>query len=185
MDELFSNLVYFIPVAFIIALRIINARQKHERKQQQKKAAPANTAQVRPAQARPAQAPGPVTQTSAWPDTRKKAVKKTPAKAAKAPVPQMGYKSAFPDAVEIPAAGSAVTESERRGPENAVSAVAQHTGVDAVSSVAQYTGVVGVSSIEQRTVTPADAHKTPLGNLPPLQQALVWSEILGAPRAEQ
>jgi hypothetical protein len=190
MDELFANLRFLIPIAFIIAIRILNARQRQVKKEQQKKSTGELTGKIQEAQKNPAYAKALTEDTEvyippagqprpapAWPDTRKKAAMKKPAAKTlpkSPPPPKYGaYHSAFPETVSVKeASGSVSEESERRGPENTVTAVAQHTGVNAVSSVGQKIILPGI-------------HDTPPGNLTPLQQALVWSEILGAPRSDQ
>jgi hypothetical protein len=174
MDELFGNLIYFIPIAIII-FRVISAAKGQQKKNQPPKQSsgepvrriqeerekPKKEAAVRdfiPPQ------PGPVqTQVPSWPDTKKKPPVKKPKPAVKSqPVqPKQGeYKSLFP---------GAFPESVNRG--------ASPAGQLAAALQEQATEAVTVTAVSVLPGVPA--------GLTPLQQAFVWSEILGASKSEQ
>jgi hypothetical protein len=175
MRGLFDNISILIPIALLIALRIINAKSKQNKKNQQKKPAGENLkkelirriqeAQRNPdyrggkAEAREVMIPSVVPQKVPPKKTvpAKKEIKKSNA--------------AFP--VENPIEAKPLRQStvpiysaepERRGfpPDNA----------DQDKAAVQK--VVAASQSGEPAL---------LRNLPPLQQAVVWAEILGQPKS--
>jgi hypothetical protein len=155
MDELVSNLIYFVPIAFIVAIRIFSARQKQAQKEEQKK----TTGEL----------VGKIQEARNWPDTSKKPPAKKQVKApVKAQSPAGKYRPAFSAA--SPARTPARTPAEQRP-------------VTAVSSVAD-SGKKPAGNVPPESARPG-VWPEKIARLPPLQQALVWSELLGTPRSEQ
>ncbi|MDR2553737.1 MAG: hypothetical protein LBD31_11320 [Treponema sp.] len=150
MDELFSNILYFIPIAFIIAIRFINARNKQQQKPPPKP--PVKTYSSGPADRSAGQV-------LPWPDTRQSAVKKPPAvkkiaAAKRTAVPQK--------------TGSLVPKTDGAG--------------SLAEQLFQPAGAVLPAAADSASEA---LPLLPSKKLTPLQQALVWSEILGPPRSEQ
>jgi hypothetical protein len=181
MDELFGNLIYLIPIAIVI-FRVISAAQGQSKKNQPQKKPSSEpvgkTQEVRknvyenaPAVKKVppgGQQSGPVrAQAPSWPDTRKKPaakIPKPPAKSKPRPVqPAQGeYKSLFP---------GAFPESAPIG--------AGPAGQPAASPAEQAAGAKSTTAVPSGSLPGVSA------GLTPLQQAFVWSEILGASKSEQ
>jgi hypothetical protein len=184
MDELFGNLIYFIPIAIVIFRVISGARGQSKKNQPQKKPSGEPVRKIQEPREKayekagagnisPAPEAGPVrTRVPVWPDTKKKPGAKNPPPAIKPPPvqPQQGaYKSLFPEVF----------------PENADSGA---------SAAGQFTPAAGPlpEQAAAGTVPGQAAEAKAPGVLPgswagltPLQQAFVWSEFLGAPKSEQ
>jgi len=163
MDEIFSNILYLIPIAFFIAIRIIGARNKQSGKEQQQKKEDEGMrsllkkireAQENPAYGRaltedrgvfiPPRSPAPAKQ----PEQKKKAVKQAAKKPAK--------KQTAPSSARQSAVQTSIAET----------ALAKNAAASAKKDpAAQASGLSGIRP-----------------GWTPLQQAVVWSEILGAPK---
>jgi hypothetical protein len=149
MEGLFDNIFYLIPIAFFIAIRIINARNAGGRNSQKEKSSADLGELVKKIQ----EAGNPARQPSHKKPVYGKAVeaqkKSTKKPAVKVSSGLSNYRSAFPDAT----AGEDVS-----GQRDA----AGKTKSDKAASGPQ-TGIVKPG-------------------LTPLQQAVVWAEILGQPK---
>ncbi|MDR0600253.1 MAG: hypothetical protein LBG84_09290 [Treponema sp.] len=161
MDEVFDNIFYFIPVAFIIAVRLIGSRNSKER--QKKPPAPPPAAAPRPA---------PVPH---WEEARGPEVK--PA-AEKRPVPKSP-----PVKLAAKARGSA---PQKRGSGPLSSRTVLTSNLDAESLSPPGAGFAPQAAVETvpasaRTIDP-DSLLSP--GLSPLQRVFMWTEILGPPRAD-
>jgi hypothetical protein len=182
MDELFGNLIYLIPIAIVIFRVISAAKGQQKNKQQQKTASGELVKKIQEAQKNPAYGkalteateifipptpqPKPA-QAPPWPDTKKKPAVKKPVKTTvKAPPvqpPQGEYRSLL---AEI------FPENAAAGTNPAVQPVASN-----ISPSKQAAGPT--AGLTSGSLPGGSIHLTPL------QQALVWSEILGAPKSEQ
>jgi len=172
MDDIVGNIFYLIPIALMIALRVINGKNKQARNQQRKPPA-GDLARKTPeprtnpeyskqsAEAREVYTPPAAPRAKPASSTKPVAVKK-PAKPAIKPVPKVikGAKKPVPSDVvsasyeNVPVQSAAVSDRDIRtvpAAQNAVSAALRNLQA-------------GISG------------------LPPLQQAVVWSEILGQPK---
>ncbi|MDR0448549.1 MAG: hypothetical protein LBH07_07760 [Treponema sp.] len=157
MDELFNNILYLIPIALFVALRIANTKNKQDKKQQQKKTSGELIRKIREAQNNPdfgkALPKSPVEvffpprEAGQKPVVGKKAIKKKPVVIPPVPKPSF-YNEVSADSAIF---GQVMTKTN----ESAVQAAA--------SDVMQ-------------------PFQTGISGLTPLQQALVWSEILGLPK---
>ncbi|MDR1307624.1 MAG: hypothetical protein LBK74_08635 [Treponema sp.] len=183
MDELFGNLIYLIPIAIVI-FRVISAAQGQSKKNQpQKKPSGEPLGKTREVRENvyenaPAvkkvppggQQSGPVRAQAlvpSWPDTRKKPaakISKPPAKPKPAQPKQGEYRSLFPGAFPE----SAPIEAGPAGQQQATALAEQAAEPKSTAGVTASGSLPGVSA-----------------GLTPLQQAFVWSEILGAPKSEQ
>jgi len=158
MDEVFSNILYLIPIAFFIAIRIIGARNKQSGKEQRNKDSEGlgdllkkiREAQENPAYSKaltedrgvyiPPRTPAPAKK----PEQKKKQAKKA---AKKAPIMVSTRQSAVQTSIaEVALAKNAVASAKK-------------------DPAAQASGLLGMRP-----------------GWTPLQQAVVWSEILGAPK---
>ncbi|MDR2313266.1 MAG: hypothetical protein LBE02_01880 [Spirochaetaceae bacterium] len=164
MDELVNNLVYLLPIALFIAVRLIGVKQTSDRKKQQKESTGKLIEKVQEARKNPDYAKALTRATEVYiPPSRKLTQNSDPAKnktqkKPKPASPQGGYVNPF----QKPDEELAKTDQDLGGPAAKTSA-ARNGG----SSPAQ--NIPGIFP----------------GELSPLQQALVWSEILGPPKSEQ
>ena len=168
MDDLVNNIVYLIPIAFFIAIRIIGAKNKQAGDQQKKDSTGELIKKTHEAQTNPAyrkaleearevyipsvasrEARPVMVQQPKKPGEVKKKAKKPPA----APPKKDGFKSIFPETADIK-----VSES------SAETAAAKTKDTSAAKTVQDLQSLI-----------------TGPGRTP-LQQAVVWSEILGQPR---
>jgi hypothetical protein len=160
LDDLVNNLVYLLPIALFIAVRIINVKQSGDKKKQQKESAGKLIEKVREARQNPAYAGSLTEATEVYiPPSQRLMQNSVPAqkrtgKKLKAPSPQNQY--AYPPLK--PDEEAAKTDPGLGSP----------------------TATLGA---EPKPVQNTSGSLP--GGLTPLQQALVWSEILGPPRSEQ
>jgi len=160
MDEVFNNILYLIPIAFFIAIRIIGARNKQSGKEQQQKKEDEGMRdllkKIREAQENPAYSKALTEDRGVFipprtpaPPARKPEQKKKPAKKAakKAPLMVSTRQSAVQTSIAEAAIAKDAAASAKKDP------------------AAQASGLSGIRP-----------------GWTPLQQAVVWSEILGAPK---
>jgi hypothetical protein len=173
MDELFGNLIYFIPIAIVIFRVISGAREQSKKNQPPKKPSGELSGKIPEARKnlyekaaagqiiRPAaQQAGPARpQVPVWSDTQKKPAAKKPVPAVKPQQPHKEtYKPLFPEA--FPEGGDfGATGAGQFAP--AAGSLPEHAAGIVPGGLPVHAG------------------------LTPLQQAFVWSEFLGAPKSER
>ena len=167
MDELFSNVLYLIPVAFFIALRLISAKNKQAGNQQKKKSSGELVKKIHEAQTNPAYG-------KALTEAREVYIPSVASREA-APARQIKkpgeVKKAKKPAAPIPPKKSAFKSSF---PETAPANIPQSTSTSGTVSAR-------MEAKETSAATDLQALIARPG-LTPLQQAVVWSEILGQPK---
>ncbi|MDR2210913.1 MAG: hypothetical protein LBO65_05510 [Spirochaetaceae bacterium] len=163
MDDLVNNLIYLFPVALFIAARIISIKQSGEKKRRQKESTGKLVEKIQEVKKNPAYAKSLTEDTEVYiPPSRNlvqnspRAKKKAAGGGAKTAPPQGGYTSPF------------FKEEEAAGPDRPA----------------------GPAQGEKNSPAGAALPPETSGGILPeglttLQQALMWSEILAAPRGEQ
>jgi len=158
MDEVFSNILYLIPIAFFIAVRIIGARNKQSGKEQQQKKDSEGLGdllqKIREAQENPAYSKALTEDRGVYIPPRTPAARKPEPK--KKPAKKAAKKQTAPSSTRQSAVQTAIAEE----------AMAKNAAAFAKKDpAAQASGLSGIRP-----------------GWTPLQQAVVWSEILGAPK---
>ena len=163
MERLFENIQFLIPLALFIAFRVMRARNAEAKKQQKKQSGGLGELikKIQEAQQNPEYGKALTEATEVYippkPLPQKKAAKKPipkPVRQTKKPTGHSEYKPLFPE--------TAKTETHDQ--------LSSETKVDSVVSVAA------------RAASTSSRAGLSLQGLTPLQQAIVWSEILGPPK---
>ena len=181
MDELFSNIFYLIPVALFIALRIMNAKkteQKKQQQQQQKKISEELVKKIHEAQTNPTYGraltedtevyiPSVVTQ-----DGRQVLVKqlRKPAKTKKSSGAIQPKHAELKSSIQktfMPEESFDSAVSRRQTPAENVSKTLAAKETKTLPAAQTTSGIQNIVSRPELT---------------PLQQAVVWAEILGQPK---
>ncbi|GHV84894.1 hypothetical protein AGMMS50230_05020 [Spirochaetia bacterium] len=181
MDDLFSKIVYLIPIALVI-IRIVGAAKSKSKNPQQQKSSEELVRKIQESQRNPAYEKA---------LTEEKEVyippKPQPAAAAERPHWERQEVPVWPNTKKPAAKKPAAKQS----PKQAVKASAAKTAVpetafpqklETNAPAAAFPGNTDPQNNMRAGITAPPGTQR---NLTPLQQALVWSEILGPPRSEQ
>jgi hypothetical protein len=170
MDEIVSRLVYLIPIALFIGVRILNAGARQKNAEQQKASNEALVKKIDEARRNPAYADALTEDTGVYiPPV--KALLKTQAPSAFSENPVVWPST--PKAAKKKKASLAAAEA------------AAKKALEAFEIKPDTTSDVPVEAVNVSASRPSSVSVQPIDNiarLTPLQQAVVWSEILGTPR---
>ena len=154
MEETFGNILYFIPIALVITFRIINARNKNARKQeQQKKSTGELIRKIKETE-----------NDSSYSKTSE----------SNRPHWETGEIREIKPGKQVKKSSTAVKKPAKIPPRKSAALPSHTTTADIFTQIP--------AAAEAKTVPAAEPQQKLQAGMTPLQQAVVWSEILGPPK---